>query len=70
MMDEAARARAAARGAVDDVVPPPLRSAIHERIDEAAPTPGTLTLLSARATGHDVVIADTARDHGQVGVQH
>lgn len=52
-MDEAARARAAARAAVDDITPGRLHAVIDTRIENAAMTPGVLTLLSARATDRD-----------------
>ncbi|UIO99654.1 hypothetical protein Hbl1158_14170 [Halobaculum sp. CBA1158] len=48
-MDDAARVRAAAERAVADVEPPALRAALTDRFAEAGMTPGTLTLLSARA---------------------
>lgn len=52
-MDDAARARAAARDAIDDITPAPLRDRIESRLSDAAMTPGVLTRLAARATGRD-----------------
>lgn len=52
-MDEAARARAAAREAIDETVPERLRDVIDARLDEAPSTPGALTLLAARAADRD-----------------
>ena len=49
-MDEAARARAAARDAIADISPAHLRDLIDERLRDAPMTPGVLTWLSARAT--------------------
>ncbi|QLC33145.1 hypothetical protein EFA46_002620 [Halarchaeum sp. CBA1220] len=48
-MEEADRARAAAREAVRDVEPADLRAAIDERLAEGSVVPGVLVLLSARA---------------------
>lgn len=48
-MDDAVRARDAAREALADVEPGQLREAIEERLADASMTPGVLTLLSARA---------------------
>jgi hypothetical protein len=47
-MDDAARAREAARGALADVEPPRLRAVIDERLRDGAVTPGALTLVCAR----------------------
>lgn len=52
-MDEAARARAAAREAIDETVPERLREVIDARITEAPSTPGALTFLAARAADRD-----------------
>lgn len=66
-MDEAARARAAAREALEDVTPRTLRERIFDRLAEAAVAPGVLCLLAARATGRD---GDrSALDRRAVGVQ-
>ncbi|WP_435100525.1 DUF7114 family protein [Halarchaeum sp. P4] len=48
-MEEADRARAAAREAVRDVEPADLRAAIDERLAEGSAVPGALVLLSSRA---------------------
>ncbi|GAB7090284.1 hypothetical protein JCM18237_05550 [Halorubrum luteum] len=48
-MDDAARAREAARDALVDVEPEQLRAAIDERLLDAAVTPGVLSLVTARA---------------------
>jgi hypothetical protein len=47
-MDDAARAREAARDALADVEPSRLRAVIDERLREGAVTPGALTLVCAR----------------------
>jgi hypothetical protein len=52
-MDEADRARAAARDALADVTPERLHERLEERLADAPVTPGALTLLAARATGRD-----------------
>lgn len=52
-MDEVARARAAAREALEDVTPPSLRDRLFERLAGTALAPGVLTLLAARATGRE-----------------
>ena len=48
-MDDAVRARRAAREALDDIEPDRLRDALTDRIADASMTPGVLALLSARA---------------------
>jgi hypothetical protein len=48
-MEEAARCRRAARSAVRDVDPDALREAMESVLDDGSPTPGVLTLVSARA---------------------
>jgi hypothetical protein len=48
-MDDAVRARTAAREALDDVEPSRLREVLDERLTDASMVPGVLTLLSARA---------------------
>ncbi len=54
-MDDAVRVREAAREAVDDIEPDPLREVLFERLSDAPMTPAVLTLVSARApeTGVD-----------------
>jgi len=53
-MEDAARARAAAREAVDEISPPELRTVIDDRLAECSVIPGVLTLVSARAGGSGV----------------
>ena len=48
-MEEAARARAAALDALDEITPAPLNALIEERLEAATMTPGVLTLLAAAA---------------------
>lgn len=48
-MDDAVRARSAAREACSDIVPGRLREALDHRLADASMTPGVLTFLSARA---------------------
>ncbi|QIB75929.1 hypothetical protein GL213_02435 [Halogeometricum borinquense] len=48
-MDDAVRARDAAREALDDIEPDRLREVLFDRLDETSMTPGALTILSARA---------------------
>jgi hypothetical protein len=48
-MDDAVRARDAAREALDDIEPDRLRDALEGRLADASMTPGVLALLSARA---------------------
>ncbi|MDB9248449.1 hypothetical protein PN419_05420 [Halorubrum ezzemoulense] len=57
-MDDAARARDAAREALADVEPEQLREALDARIGEAAVTPGVLALVTARALDPDVELGD------------
>jgi hypothetical protein len=52
-MDDAVRAREAARSALDDVEPADLRGAIDDRLADASMTPAALTLLCARAVAPD-----------------
>ncbi|MFB6121506.1 MAG: hypothetical protein ABEJ68_10365 [Halobacteriaceae archaeon] len=47
-MEDAERARAAAREAVDEISPPELRRVIDDRLAECSVIPGVLTLVSAR----------------------
>ena len=53
-MDDAARARDAAREALADVEPAQLREALDGRLVDAAVTPGVLSLVTARALDPDV----------------
>ncbi|WP_418285926.1 DUF7114 family protein [Halorubrum sp. DTA46] len=53
-MDDAARARDAAREALADVEPEQLRETLETRIVDAAVTPGVLALVTARALDPDV----------------
>lgn len=53
-MDDAVRARAAARNAVADIAPVSLRDLLDARLKDATMTPGVLTRKAARAAGHDV----------------
>jgi len=53
-MEDAARARNAARDALADVRPEQLREALESRIADAAVTPGVLALVTARAVDPDV----------------
>lgn len=48
-MEEAARARAAALDALDEITPPALNALIEERLESATMTPGVLTLVAAAA---------------------
>ncbi|ELZ34034.1 hypothetical protein C474_03715 [Halogeometricum pallidum JCM 14848] len=48
-MDDAVRARNAAREALDDIEPDRLREVLFDRLADASMTPGALTILSARA---------------------
>lgn len=66
-MDEAPRARAAARDALADVTPERLHERLEDRLSDAAVAPGVLTLLAARATGLDAP-PDTI-DRRAAGVQ-
>jgi hypothetical protein len=49
-MEDAVRAREAARDAVSDIEPPELRASIEDRLAVASMTPGVLTLVTARGT--------------------
>jgi len=53
-MEDAARARSAARDALADVGPEQLREALESRIVDAAVTPSVLALVTARAVDPDV----------------
>ncbi len=57
-MDDAARAREAAREALVDVDPERLRVTIDDRLVDAAVTPGVLSLVTARALDPDVDLDD------------
>ena len=57
-MDDAARARDAARDALADVEPEQLREALDGRLLDAAVTPGVLALVTARALDPDVELGD------------
>lgn len=50
-MEEAEVARSAARDAISEVSPSPLRAALEDAISDASMVPGALTLLSASAVG-------------------
>ncbi|WP_416840149.1 hypothetical protein [Haloferax sp. DFSO52] len=53
-MDDAVRAREAAREALSDIEPDALRAALDERLDAASLTPAVLTFVSARAVEPNV----------------
>ena len=53
-MDDAARARDAAREALADIEPPRLRDALYDRLDDASMAPAVFSLLCARALGRQV----------------
>lgn len=53
-MDDASRARDAARKALADIEPDQLREALEDRILDAAVTPGVLALITARAIDPDL----------------
>jgi hypothetical protein len=48
-MDDAVRARTAAREALEDIEPGRLREVLDDRLNDSSMVPGVLTLLSARA---------------------
>ncbi|MFC7047022.1 hypothetical protein ACFQH6_17920 [Halobacteriaceae archaeon GCM10025711] len=58
-MEEAARARSAAREAIEDITPAPLRTVIDDRLARDSMIPGVLTLLSAQ-------VVDGTADPGEV----
>ncbi|QAU13941.1 hypothetical protein EKH57_15135 [Halorubrum sp. BOL3-1] len=66
-MDDAARARDAAREALADVEPEQLREALDSRLVDAAVTPGVLALVTARAVGPGVDLDGV--DDRSAGVQ-
>jgi hypothetical protein len=53
-MDDAARAREAAREALADIEPPRLRDALYDRLDDASMAPAVFSLRCARALGRRV----------------
>lgn len=62
-MDDAVRARTAAREALSNVEPERLRTALDDRLADAPMAPGVLVLVSARALDSDVdpdAVADRA----------
>ncbi|MFD1632726.1 DUF7114 family protein [Haloplanus ruber] len=59
-MDDAVRARRAARDALADIEPERLREAIRDRLADASMAPSVLTLVSARALDAAVDPDDTA----------
>jgi hypothetical protein len=63
-MDDAARARDAARETLADIEPPRLRDALYDRLDDASMAPAVFTLYCARAVGQrtdvDAVVERTA----------
>jgi hypothetical protein len=63
-MDEAAAVRRAARHAVEDVEPEPLRERIESHLESASMVPGVLTLLCVRAfdDGTNTFAVDPAGD--------
>lgn len=66
-MDDAVRARSAARETLSDIEPVRLREALDDRLADASMTPGVLTLMSARALDPEV---DLETLHGRAaGVQ-
>ncbi|WP_327051081.1 DUF7114 family protein [Halomicrococcus gelatinilyticus] len=66
-MEEAVRARGAAREAVRDITPEHLRDYIDGLLESSAMTPGVLTLLSARAV--DGATGATGARNRAAGVQ-
>jgi hypothetical protein len=68
-MDDAVRAREAARSALDDIDPADLHAAIDDRLAEASMTPAALTLCCARAAEPDVDPASPGVVERAVGVQ-
>lgn len=53
-MDDAVRARDAAREVLDDIEPDRLKEVLFDRLSDTSMTPAVLTLLSARALDSDV----------------
>ncbi|MDS0293958.1 DUF7114 family protein [Halogeometricum luteum] len=68
-MDDAVRARDAAREAIDDIEPDRLRAVLFDRLDDASMTPGALTLLSARALEPGVDVDADGLAERAAGVQ-
>ncbi|MFB6168283.1 MAG: hypothetical protein ABEJ43_05485 [Haloferacaceae archaeon] len=68
-MDDAVRAREAARSALDDIDPADLRAAIDSRLADASMTPAALTLCCARAADPDIDPASPGVVERAVGVQ-
>ncbi len=66
-MDDAARAREAAREALVDIEPERLRATIDDRLLDAAVTPGVLSLVTARAL--DPTVRPEHVDDRAAGVQ-
>jgi hypothetical protein len=58
-MDDAVRVRDAAREAIMDIEPGPLRTALHTRLTDTVMTPAVLALASARALGSSDDSGDT-----------
>jgi len=63
-MDDAARARDAAREAVDDVSPERLHDVVDSRLAECSVVPGVLTIAAARARGDATPTAVARRAAG------
>jgi hypothetical protein len=68
-MDDAVRAREAARSALDDIEPPDLRAAIDDRLADASVTPAVLTLVCARGVAPNVDPTAPSIVERAVGVQ-
>lgn len=72
-MDDAARARDAAREALADIEPPRLRDTLYGRLDDASMAPAVFSLLCARAlarqTDVDVEVETDALSERIAGVQ-
>ncbi|WP_266078852.1 DUF7114 family protein [Haladaptatus caseinilyticus] len=66
-MEEAVRARGAAREAIGDITPARLRDYIDELLESSGIVPGVLTLLSVRAVGGDA--GTSAVERRAAGVQ-
>lgn len=70
-MDDAARARDAAREALADIEPPRLRDTLYDRLDDASMAPAVFSLLCARALARqtDVDVETDALSERIAGVQ-